>query len=158
MVDFTTRREGNVLIPDGAWDAQQLQKLRPGRPFHTQVVFKRSSQHNRWYRGLVSIVADGLGLHPDTLHADLKFKAGMVRHILLGATSRAPYVELHSTAFDAMDEAKFTEFVTLAVEILFRDYLVGVPRGNVFQRVEELVGPRPSAGDLDEPGLTRSRR
>jgi hypothetical protein len=158
MVDLVTVRDGPSLVPATPFDVQQLEKLRPGRPYRTSVVYSRSVQHNRWYRGLVSIVADGLGLHPDTLHADLKFKAGMVRHILLGATSRAPYVELHSTAFDAMDEAKFTEFVTLAVEILFRDYLVGVPRGNVFQRVEELVGPRPSAGDLDEPGLTRSRR
>lgn len=141
MVDLVTVRDGPSLVPATPFDVQQLEKLRPGRPFRTTVVFNRSVQHNRWYRALVSIVADGLGLHPDTLHSELKFKAGMVRRILIGQAQ--PFVELHSTAFEAMDEGKFTEFVTLAVEILFRDYLPGVKRDHVFKRVEELVGPRP---------------
>lgn len=141
MVDLVVIRDGPSIVPATPMDMEQLQKLRPGRPHRASIVYSRSVQHNRWYRGLVSVVADGLGLHPDTLHAELKFKAGMVRQILLG--SAGPFVELQSTAFDQMDEAKFTEYVTLAVEILFRDFLPGVKRDNVFRRVEELVGPRP---------------
>lgn len=141
MVDLTTERAGLALVPSTPFDVAQIEKLRPGRAFRTTVIFNRSVQHNRWYRGLVSVCADGLGLHPDTLHCELKFKAGMVRRILIGQAQ--PFVELHSTAFDSMDEAKFTEYVTLAVEILFRDYLVGVKRDHVFKRVEEMVGPRP---------------
>jgi hypothetical protein len=121
-------------------DEAQLEKLRPDRPYRASIVYSRSNQHNRWYRGLVSIVAEGLGLHPDTLHAELKFKAGLIEHIIMGAAGPMPV--LYSTKFSEMDEARFTEFVNLAVEIIFRDYLEGVRRGDVFKRVEELVGLR----------------
>src|SRR5437879_1261313 len=103
MVDLVTVRDGPSLVPATPFDVQQLEKLRPGRSYRTSVVYSRSVQHNRWYRGLVSIVADSLGLHADTLHSELKFKAGMVRRILLAQSSASPFVELHSTAFDAMD-------------------------------------------------------
>jgi hypothetical protein len=141
MVDLVTIRDGPSLIPATPFDLELLEKVRGKRPLRTSVVFSRSVPHNRWYRALVSVVADGLGLHPDTLHAELKFKAGLVRRILMAQCG--PVVELESCAFATMDEAKFTEYVNLAVEIIFRDYLPGVKRKGVYARVEELVGPRP---------------
>lgn len=80
-------------------------------------------------------------MHPDLLHATLKFKCGLVRRILLGTTG--PFVELKSTAFAEMEEGEFSEYLNLAIEVLFRDFLPGVRRADVFRRVEEMVGPRP---------------
>lgn len=141
MVDLVTTWNGAALVPATRADFAALDRVRTNAPLATKVVFRRSVEHNRWYRGLVGVVADGLGLHPDALHAELKFKAGLVRRILLGEAG--PYVELESCAFATMDETQFREYVSLAIELIFRDYLPGVRRGPVFKQVQELVGPRP---------------
>jgi hypothetical protein len=52
-------------------------------------------------------------------------------------------VELKSTAFATMSETEFSEFVSMAVEVAFNDYLPGVRRKDVLARVEEMVGERP---------------
>lgn len=149
MVDLVTElrfvENAPSLVPATAYDVSQLERIgrrHQGLPLATTLTYQRSVKHNRWYRGFVGIVADGVGIHPDTLHADLKFKAGMVERILLGQGGR-PFIELQSTAFTRMDEAKFTEYVNLAIEIVFSQYLDGVRRKDVFARVEEMVGPRP---------------
>jgi hypothetical protein len=141
MVDLVTTWNGKALVPATKADIAALDRVRKGAPLGTKVIFRRSVVHNRWYRGLVGVVADGLGLHPDALHAELKSKAGLVRRILLG--DAGPFVELESCAFATMDESAFREYVSLAIEIIFRDYLPGVRRGPVFKQVEAMVGPRP---------------
>jgi len=140
MVDMLLRREGHALVPDTEADVAQFSKLRDGHSYFGKIVFKRSVQHHRWWRGLVWIVSQGIGVNHETLHDDIKYKAQLVRAIMLGQASRAPYVLLKSTAFDQMDEGTFIEFVTVGVEIIFRDYLPDVPRSNVFERVRQMVG------------------
>ena len=80
-------------------------------------------------------------MHPDSLHAHLKFKAELVRRILL--VDGRPLIELKSTSFPEMDESEFTDYRIIAVNILFRDFLDGVRKNDVWRRVEELVGPCP---------------
>lgn len=89
----------------------------------------------------MSVVADGIGWQPGSLHSELKFKAGLIEHIFLARAG--PVVELKSTAFAKMDETEFWKYVDTAVEIIFHDYLPGVRRKDVLARVAELVGPRP---------------
>lgn len=141
MVDLVTHWDGKVLVPATAFDRSTLERVRGKQPLATTVTFRRSVVHNRWYRALVGVVAEGLGVHPQALHADLKLKAGLVRQILLNASG--PLVELESCAFATMDEARFREYVGIAVEIIFRDYLPGVRRADVYEQVKQLVGPRP---------------
>jgi hypothetical protein len=100
------------------------------------------------------VVAEGIGIAPGTLHADLKFKCGLVRHILMSKLA-GTVVELKSTAFATMDEAEFSEFVTMAVEVAFRDYLPGVQRRDVLARVRELVG---DTSPWDTPSPTSKER
>lgn len=90
----------------------------------------------------MSVVAEGLGWQPGSLHSELKFKAGLIEHIYLSRAGGA-VVELKSTAFAKMDETEFWTYVDTAVEIIFHDYLPGVRRKDVLARVAELVGPRP---------------
>lgn len=142
MVDFIARRDGHKLVPATRFDLEALESIRPDRDGRVSFTFSRSVQRNRWYRGLVSVVAEGVDMHPDTLHVVLKFKAGLVEQIL-SAPEFGVAVRLHSTAFNTMDETRFAAYVDLAVEIIFRDYLPGVRRKDVFARVAELVGPRP---------------
>lgn len=148
MVDFVGIRPKTV---DGVWhlqpapnplDRAEFEKIRAGIPVHVSVVFKRSLEHLRWYRALVGVAAEGIGMHPDALHAELKFRAELVEQILLGQGGR-PFIKLQSTAFRSMDEIKFTEYRVIAVNVLFRDFLPGVRRKDIWRRVEELVGPCP---------------
>ena len=130
------------IVPATGFDLEQLAAVPAGKPGRVKFIFARSVQRNRWYRALVSIAAEGLGMHPGVLHAELKFKAGLVRRII---TSKefGTAVELESTQFATMEEGRFGRYVNLAIEILFSHYLIGVDRSAVFKQVEDVVGPRP---------------
>ena len=145
-MDLCTVRDGNKLVPATQLDLERLQNVRSKRPMQTQIVFTRSSPLNRWYRGLVSIVAEGMDVHPEQLHQELKFRAGLIEQIIMVNSPKlgaGVAVRLRSTAFAAMEDGEFREYVNLAVELIFRDYLPGVRRKDVYKRVEEWVGPRP---------------
>jgi hypothetical protein len=147
MVDFVgmrTQDDSGVwhIEPDRtSFDMERFAKLRPNQPFLCKVTFIRSLKHHRWYRALVGVVADGIGMHPDLLHQQLKFKAEYVRNFFL--QNGRLIVNLKSVAHGEMDETEFKEFREVAVNIIFRDYLDGVRRKDVWRRVEEIVGPCP---------------
>jgi hypothetical protein len=130
------------LVPATAFDLEELDRIRPERYLRTRITFDRSSPHNRWFHKLLAVVADGKGMHPGTLKAELKWKCGLVKRILTSSMFGVA-VEFKSVAFGAMDEIEFTEFRQIAVEVLFRDYLPDVKRGDVWRQVEDLVGPCP---------------
>jgi hypothetical protein len=144
-MDLCTVRDGSKLVPATQMDLERLQNVRGKRPMQTTLIFTRSSPLNRWYRGFVSIVAEGIDAHPEQLHQELKFRAGLIEQIIMVKSQQANgvAVRLRSTAFPAMEDGEFREYVNLAVELIFRDYLPGVKRKDVYKRVEEWVGPRP---------------
>lgn len=144
MVELTVIRpkEGEPrLVPASPFDVEQFGRVRAGKPALAKIVFPRSLQHLRWYRGLVGVVAEAVGMHPNSLHAHLKFKAELIRNITM--VDGRPLVELKSTSFSEMDEAEFTDYRIIAVNILFRDFLDGVRKKDVWRQVEQLVGPCP---------------
>lgn len=85
------------------------------------------------------MVAEGIGWQPGSLHAELKFQAGLVQRIYLSQAA-GTVIELKSTAFAAMPEDEFSEYVSVAIEIAFSKYLPGVERKDVLARVHEMVG------------------
>ncbi|MDB5606678.1 MAG: hypothetical protein JWP25_3578 [Bradyrhizobium sp.] len=138
-VEFVAIRKGSALVPATAFDLEQLEKLPRNKPGRVHFSHPRSAARNRWYRCFVSVIAEGVGTSPGALHAELKFKAGLVKSIILSKAA-GTVVELKSTAFASMEESEFSEFVSLAVEIAFAEYLPGVRRRDVLARVRELVG------------------
>lgn len=142
MVELTGIRPSKGeprIVPAGRPDLDELEKVRTDRKLRVRITFDRSLPAMRFYRGLLAIVAEGLGVHPDGIHAELKFKAGFVRRILTSKEFGVA-VELESAAFNQWDEARFTEFRRLAIPILFQDYLPGVRKKDVYARVEEWMG------------------
>ena len=127
------------IVAASAADLLNLEKISPGRQLSVIAVVPRSSKQNRWWHKLVAVVADGLGVHPATLKAELKFKSNLIKQII--PTQFGIMVELQSVSFQAMrDEQDFTEFRRISVEVLFRDYLPGVKRRDVYAEVEDLTG------------------
>lgn len=138
-MEFVAIRKGPSLVPATPFDLEELERFRPGKPGRVSFSFPRSSARNRWYRAFISVIAEGLGVAPGSLHAELKFRCGLIKSIMLTKVA-GRVVELKSTAFATMDETEFSEFVTMAVEVVFAEYLSGVSRRDVLARVEELVG------------------
>jgi hypothetical protein len=133
------------LFPSTALDRQTLDRLRDGALVPTVLLPERSVEHQRWYRGLVGVIAEGLGRDPHGLHCELKAKANLVENIFLAG--KVAFITLESTRFPknggTMDEVRFREYTDLVLEIIFRQYLPGVRRRDVLERVEAMVGPRP---------------
>ncbi len=130
-------------MPATPYDLAQLERLRQGgKGMLIKATYPRSLQHQRWYRGLVAVVAEGIGWQPNGLHKELKFRAELVEHIFM-LKAGGVGVELRSTAFGEMDEPDFKAYTDVALEIIFRDFLPGVQRNSVVARVNDMVGPRP---------------
>ncbi|MGE0751823.1 MAG: hypothetical protein AB7F39_06820 [Variibacter sp.] len=139
-----------ALVPATDLDYERLRSIRHQQPMQVQTHFSRTSKLNRWYRGLVGRVAEAIDASPDALHAELKFKAGLIQQIIpvrTGATSGVA-VRLKSTAFPEMEDGAFSHYVDLALELLFRDYLPGVRRREQVRLINEWAGRRPK---LDPP-------
>lgn len=139
MVEFVGFRQDACVVPATHHDLDILNGVRAGQRLRVVITFDRSKVHHRWYWALISTVADGLGITPKLLHAQLKYEAGLIDAVL---TSRVlgTAVLLTSTAFKAMDETAFSAYREIAVELLFSKYLPGVRRKDVYRRVRDLVG------------------
>lgn len=138
-MELVTIRDGPRLVPATPFDLEELEKVRQRQQLRTTVTFLRSGKHWRWFNGLVAVVAEGLGMHRDALYVALKAKAGFIKSSTwIPRIGRV--IETQSFAFTAADEIKFTEFRVLAVELLFSDYLPGVKRSDVWERVEGIMG------------------
>lgn len=138
-----------ALLPATDLDAARLAALPRGWPFLVQTLFSRTSKLNRWYRGIVGHAAEGLGLHPQALHNDLKLKAGLIDQVMLsGALPGALIIRLRSTAFPEMGDDEFAHYCDFAVPCLFRDYLPHIRAAGRRRLIEEWAGRRPA---LEEP-------
>lgn len=144
MVELVARWDGSRqgFFPSTRFDLDACAPIKSRREGRLVFTFSRSVQLNRWYRGLVGIVADALDVSPGVLHAELKFEAGLIENVF-SSPKFGVCVSLESTAFAAMDETRFVAYTKMAVEIIFKKYLPGVKRKQVFDEVEKMVGPRP---------------
>ncbi len=135
-----------ALVPATQLDEDRLRSIRHSEPMQVQTLFARTSKLNRWYRGLVGHVAEAIGAAPDALHAELKFKAGLIDQIIMvknTGVGAGVAVRLKSTAFPIMDDTEFSRFCDYAVELIFRDYLPGVTRRKQQALISEWAGRRP---------------
>lgn len=135
-----------ALVPATDLDYERLRSIRHQEPMQVQTLYTRTSKLNRWYRGLVGRVAEAIDVSPDALHAELKFKAGLIEQIIMvkAATIGAGVaVRLKSTAFPLMDDTDFSRYVDIAVELLCRDYMGHIGSRHRQKLILEWVGHRP---------------
>lgn len=151
MVDLVLCRDERrlALVPATELDAERLRALPKGWPIQVQTRLTRTSKLNRWWRGIVGHAAQGLDVHPQALHNDIKLKAGLVEQVMLSsATPGVVTVKLRSTAFPEMGDDEFAAFVDFAIAILRRDYLGHIKAPEQRKLFEEWAGRRPQ---LEEP-------
>jgi hypothetical protein len=150
MVDLCMVRHERYrsLVPATDLDHDRLARIPRAQPFEVLLRFSRTSKLNRWYRGLVGKVAEAIDVNPDALHADLKFKAGLIERIIGGTSAGLVAVQLRSTAFPAMEDVEFSNYCDVAVELLHRDYLPHVRAREWQKLIIEWAGRRPA---IDAP-------
>lgn len=113
-----------VLVPATPRDLGILVKQHQNVPLNTILRGPhRSRQQEEWYRKLVAVVADGIGVAPQLLHEELKEKGGKV--VLKSCAN--------------MDDAEFNAFVSGAVDRIFAEILPGVRRADVIAEAERLA-------------------
>lgn len=135
-----------ALVPATDLDYDRLRTIRHQEPMQVQTLFARTSKLNRWYRGLVGRVAEAIDASPDALHAELKFKAGLIDQIIMvksASVGAGVAVRLKSTAFPLMDDTEFSRYVDYAVELMFRDYLPHIRSRQRQALITEWAGRRP---------------
>jgi hypothetical protein len=139
------RHQRNLaLVPATDLDRDRLSRLPKGFPMEVRTRHHRTSKLNRWYRGLVGHVAEAIGVDPDTLHLDLKIKAKLIERVLVSGEFGGVIIVPRSTEFATMDDDEFAEYVDLAVELLFRDYLGKVTARDKARLINEWAGRRPA--------------
>ena len=124
----------------------RLRAIKHQQPMQVQTMFTPHVQaFNRWYRGLVGKVAEAIDANPDSLHADLKFKAGLILQIIplrsptIGGGAVA--IRLKSTAFPLMEDNDFSHYVDIAVELMHRDYLPEIKSARLAAPDHRMGGP-----------------
>lgn len=150
MVDLCLVRDERrlALVPATDLDSERVQRLPKAWPLDLRVHFSRTSKLNRWYRGLVARVAEGMGIAPEALHVDLKTKAGLIEQvILLSSKPGAIAIKLRSTAFPEMEDLEFSEYCDLAVRFICSDYLGHLKAKQQQKLILEWVGRRPKLED-----------
>lgn len=142
-----------AIVPATELDEARLRSIRTWDPFQVQVHFARTSKLHRWYRGLVGRVAEAIDAHPDALHAELKFKAGLIEQLIpvFSAGRGSVAIRLKSTAFPAMDDTRFSNYCDYAVELLHRDYLPQIKSRFWHRQIVEWAGCRPKLDPQIKP-------
>lgn len=155
MVDLVMQRDERrlALVPATELDHDRLSRLLavvpPDYPMLVRTIFSRTNKLNRFWRGIVGHAADGLGVHPQALHVDIKIKAGLVDHVMLSPAHRGViHVQTRSTSFPEMGDDEFSAFVDFGLPCLFRDYLPDIRSRQQQRLVTEWAGRRPK---LEEP-------
>lgn len=150
MVDLCMVRDGRnlALRPATDLDRDRLSRLMAvvpdDYPMLVRTIFSRTNKLNRWYRGVVGHAADGLGVHPQSLHVDLKIKAGLVEHVMLSPAHRGiVHVQTRSTSFPEMGDDEFADYCNFAVPCIFRDYMPDIRAPQQRKLISEWAGRRP---------------
>ncbi len=130
-----------VLVPGRTEDIAKLEQARSNYPlWHTHLTGpKRSRPEENWYWTLLGKVGEGLGRHPKTLHAELRYLAGKVLE-----TIRSPLLGEHFDLKSSrdMDYDEYHAYVVLAVDIIFthESFLRGVRRKDILDEIYRQTG------------------
>jgi hypothetical protein len=142
MVEFVTEKiilpRGPALVPASGYDLEQFDKVPFKRKYRTRIIFNRTDPLHRFYWGLISVVAEGLGYPATTLHVYLKRDAGLIAHVFPDGA-----LILKSIKKSEMDETEFLAYVRAVKDIIFVKYLPDLratERRDVFARVEQITG------------------
>jgi len=142
-------RRGNTLVACSQMEAEDLATIPEGRIVSVTWTRSRSSKQERYLRGLVAIVAQGMGLDPRTQWNRIKRSLGMVHY--WNDEDGVEHEELFGTSRDDMDADEYNVFTTRVIDHILTNILPGIPKREIALKVERYLRISPEA-DVDDPG------
>lgn len=136
--DLVIQRRGQVIFPSSALDLQSLEKLPQREDLAAKIWKPRALPLQRFYRGLVSLVAEAVGERPDELHVRLKIRASLISQVV--ALDGRFHLVVKSTAFDDMDEIEFRDYVRFAIDVITMEILPGHRETELIKNVKHMIG------------------
>jgi Protein of unknown function (DUF1367) len=130
------------LVPADLVDFETLEKVDKGRNVWVKITQARNLKRHRLYRVILSEVASS-HMHyaiagVEALADYIKMKLGYVDLVLYhdGSSRVVP----RSTAFAAMDETSFRDFMDRALKVIEEDVLPGISIQDLIRHAEEKAG------------------
>lgn len=117
MIDCTCTYRNGALHPVGQFNAELLDKARPGVEYRVKVTRARSLPQNALYWSLLNRVCEAVGWHStEGLHMAIKHALGHLDSFV-GLDGRIQ-LGVGSTAFDKLDADGFRAFFDAAVVVM----------------------------------------
>lgn len=135
-IEIRLIRKGPGLIPASQGDDEELRRLPLGRQFKATISSERSPAMNRFYWAMVGFVSAGIGYDKEALSNDLLIAARQADSWTLSNG----WVRITPKRISRMDHYEFRKYVSDAIDIILRDYLPDMSKGNLVGEVERMTG------------------
>lgn len=135
------QRRGEFLIPQAPFDGEAIRELPAGKVLAITVRQpRRSSQQNRLYRSLLTVVCENLDqpVTPDDLHEWLKMRLGLTSEIRLRSGEIVKVTR--SVAFDKMEHAEFTAYFDRVKALIVEHLIPGLNSAALEREARAMLG------------------
>jgi hypothetical protein len=109
---------GGALSPVSAFDAERLASLAVGAEFNVTERSRRSVPQHRLYWEMLGRVVENMDEWPTSSHLHRALKQSLGYVTVNYDLSGKPFIEVDSTAFDAMTQSEFQVYFQKATEAL----------------------------------------
>lgn len=136
------QRVGLSLRPMTDLDASAIEALPFKKGLKVKITQGRSSPSNRLYWAMLRLVADNLpgDVRDWHLHELLKLRFGVSVQFNLRTMGKVTIPG--STAFDAMPEEKWREFLPKVIDFLCEEVIPGMGKDDLMAMAREMVGEK----------------
>ena len=142
------------LSPVTARDRDELQAIPLNERVQVSLTRSRSRDMMAFYWAMVDKVAQGAGYTKSALSTELLVRTGTIHAMTF--KNGAVHVEAKSIA--KMDQDEFREYVDAAIELICREYIGEMTRGELIREVERMVGVTYEAPKRGSDGNKREGR
>lgn len=122
--------------PVGDHDHELHREFAVGSRVRATITKSKSKDMMSFYWALISHVAKGTGIQKEPLSHELLIRCGYVD--ALNVKGSTGYWIPKSIA--KMDHVTFRNYVDAAIELICREYIAGVRRGDLIKKIERMVG------------------
>jgi hypothetical protein len=112
------KRGNGGLYPVSAFDAERLSSLPMGTEFNVTERSRRSLPQHRLYWEMLGRVVENMDEWPTSSHLHRALKQSLGYVTVNYDLSGTPFIEVDSTAFDAMTQSEFQVYFDKATEAL----------------------------------------
>lgn len=124
------------FTPVGDHDHDLHREFAVGSRVRATITKSKSKDMLAFYWALISYVSKGIGIQKDPLSQELLIRGGYVEAIQIKGGSDV----IVPMSIAKMQHVTFRAYVDAAIELICRDYIANVRRGDLIGKIEKMVG------------------